>query len=100
MLLAHHRLTGVKINELNEEKYQKVCKVLNHDMTLKDWRTLAGRMDYKNDQVKVFAKQNDPVDALLGHWGTEKGNDVAKLIKLLKGMNRSDVVEILESHQR
>ena len=96
--IGAHRPSGVKIGELNAEIYRQVCAKLNLEVTDKDWRTLAGRMmNYNSDRVKGFAKDDDPTDKLLEHWSTTEGNDVARLIELLRGMNRQDVVKLLES---
>ena len=92
-----HTLSGVKIGKLNAEIYRQLCAKLNDEITDKDWTTLAGRMLYNNEQVKGFAKDKNPADKLLEHWGTTEGNDVACLIELLRGMNRQDVVKLLES---
>ncbi|XP_028410927.1 uncharacterized protein LOC114533581 [Dendronephthya gigantea] len=90
---APHRLSGVKVREMNAEIYLQLCNMLSLEIHNKDWRTLAGRMKYSNQQVKEFANP----DKLLDHWGVKDGNDVARLIDLARGLGRDDIVKLLES---
>ena len=95
--IAPHRLSGLKIGDLNAETHRQLCRKLNIDVSDKDWRTLAGRMKYTTQQVKEFARDANPADKLLDYWSIGEGHDVACLIELVKGMNRNDLVELLES---
>ena len=95
--IAPHRLSGLKIGDLNAETHRQLCRKLNIDVSDKDWRTLAGRMKYTTQQVKEFARDANPADKLLDSWSTGEGHDVASLIELVKAMNRNDLVELLES---
>ncbi|CAB4040424.1 myeloid differentiation primary response 88 isoform X2 [Paramuricea clavata] len=93
---APHRLSGLKIGDLNAGTHQQFCRKLNLDIP-NDWRTLAGDMKYNYEQVQEFAQDANPAKKLLDCWGTGEGHDVASLIKLVKGINRNDLVELLES---
>lgn len=90
-------LSGGEIGELNSEKYEILCRNLNVELISKDWKTLAGRMQYSIDEVKMFAQNSNPTDTLLRAWGTAKRNDISRLIELLRGMQRDDLVKLLES---
>ena len=92
---ARHQLSGVKIGELNAEKYRELCNQLN---SMPGWEVLAGYMSYSNAEVKIFGKDKNPADKLLTSWDVGKENDVAGLIELVRGMKRLDIVELLESH--
>jgi hypothetical protein len=96
--IALRPLSGVKVGELNAEIHRQLCDKLNLRDVTDDWRTLAGRMGYSNDEVRSFAQDNNPADKLLTAWDIrEAQNDVSALIELVRGMNRGDVLELLES---
>lgn len=68
---------------------------------MKDFRYLAGKMNYNYETVRNFALQRNPTVALLHDWfmsHTKNGEakTVSHLIELLKNMKRDDVVEILQ----
>jgi hypothetical protein len=94
--IAPHRLSGLKIGDLNAGTHQQLCRKLNLDIP-NDWRTLAGGMKYNYEQVQEFAGDASPANKLLDCWSTAEGHDVACLIELVKAMNRNDLVELLES---
>ena len=86
----------LKINELNVNVYQDVCRNLNIPNPGRDYETLAGNLGYIAVQVKQFQLKKNPADALLSHWGTKFGNTVNKLIEILKDMENNVVAEKLE----
>ena len=61
-----------------------------------DYKTMAGRMRYSANEVKTFERHGNPSDALLSHWGKQRGNTVIKLIEILKDMGNDAAAEILE----
>ena len=64
-----------------------------------NWKTLARKMNYTAGEVRDFSREKSPADALLQHWKTTSINhDVPALMKLLKEMERNDLVDLLESH--
>ena len=85
-----------KINDLNAEEYEKICNELNIMNCGRDYKTLAGRMRYSVNEVKNFERHENPSDALLSHWGKQRGNTVIKLIEILKDMGNDAAAEILE----
>ncbi|XP_046843878.1 uncharacterized protein LOC124437959 isoform X2 [Xenia sp. Carnegie-2017] len=90
----------LSINQLNYETYRELCSKLNDELYGKDWKTLAGKMNYTAGEGRDFSRELNPADALLQHWKTT-GNehDVPALMKLLKEMGRYDLVDLLESYQ-
>ena len=99
MIFSEGATKTVKTEDLNAEVHRTVCNKLNLSNDGKDWKTLAGRMEYSNEFVKQLQCTNNPAEALLAHWGTKSGNDVTKLIELLLQMERSDITEQLESER-
>ena len=85
------------ISGLNAAVYKTICKELNKPIHDKDYTALAGQLGYTAGELQKFQLQLDPADALLSHWGTKSGNDVNKLIEILKNMERDDLVKILEA---
>ena len=53
-------------------------------------------MRYSANEVKTFEQHRNPSDALLSHWGKQRGNTVIKLIEILKGIGNDAAAEILE----
>ena len=86
----------LKINDLNAEEYEKICNELNIINSGRDYKTMAGRMRYSANEVKTFEQHRNPSDALLSHWGKQRGNTVIKLIEILKDMGNDAAAEILE----
>ena len=62
----------------------------------KDWKTMAGQMGYRIDQVRRFKTKDSPTDALLLDWGTGKDHNSNKLIEILKEIGRYDAIEIVQ----
>ena len=87
----------LRIHHLNTIVYDTICTELNRPIHGRDYKALAGRLGYTAGNVKTFELGVDPADALLSHWGMTPDNDVNKLIKILKKMERDDLVEILEA---
>ena len=56
-------------------------------------------MGYNVSEVKKFERHENSSDALLSHWGKERGNTVIKLIVILKNMGNDAAAEILEKAQ-
>ena len=94
--LALPTFSRVKIGEINADIYRQLCTKLNQPDIDSNWIKLAGRMDYTNDQVKIFEQNKNPADKLLQNWGIHSNHDVASLIELLKQINREDLVQLLE----
>ena len=82
---------------VNSLAYAKLCTELNKPVYGKDYKALSGHMEYTAGFMKTFELEKDPADALLTHWATKCGNNVKKLIGMLKKMERDDLVEMLES---
>ena len=62
----------------------------------KDWKTMAGQMGYRIDQVRRFKTKDSPTDALLLDWGTGKDHNSNKFIEILKEIGRYDAIEIVQ----
>ena len=86
----------LKIEELNINVYQDICRKLNIPIPGRDYKTLAGELHYNTEKVKEFELKENPAGAVLSHWGTKSGNTVDKLIGILKRMGNDMVAEKLE----
>ena len=62
-----------------------------------DCEVLARYMGYSTNQITRFKLSKNPVDAIMFHWGTKRGNELKRLIEILRKMRRHDFVEILEA---
>lgn len=64
-----------------------------------DWRLLASRLGYKNEDIRAWAQQHDPCMALLSEWyATHKASEATKgLMASLQEMNREDALIIVEN---
>ena len=89
-------LESAKIVALNAETYRNVCSKLKPDLPGEGWKTMAVKMGYNFDEVNSFSRNDSPADAVLQHWRRANGNNLSKLIEILKEMGRYDVVEIIE----
>lgn len=79
---------------------EKLGMKLNPRHPMKDFRYLAGKMNYNYESVRNFERQKNPTVFLLGEWwmSCERNGEVktvTHLIELLKDMGRDDAVEIL-----
>ena len=54
-------------------------------------------MGYSTKQIARFKLSKNPVDAILFHWGTQRGNELKRLVEILRKMKRHDFVETLEA---
>ena len=86
----------MKFGDLGVNVYDEICQKLNVPSFRKDYRSLAGKMKYTNEQVQIFELKDNRARALLDHWGTKTGNDVERLLEMLSSMERDDLVGILK----
>jgi hypothetical protein len=64
-----------------------------------DWRLLAQRLDYSNDDIRAWASQHDPCMAVLSEWyATHKTREATyAVLTALQEMNRMDGAAIVEN---
>ena len=64
-----------------------------------DWRLLASRLGYNNDDIRNWATQPDPCLSLLDEWfATHKTRDATfAVLQALQEMNRGDAAMIVEN---
>lgn len=88
------------MSSLSMDVLEKLGMKLNPRHPLKDFRYLAGKMNYTYESVRNFERQKNPTVFLLSEWwmsNAEKGEQktVTNLIEYLQEMSRDDAVEIL-----
>jgi hypothetical protein len=73
-----------------------VSRLLNVESTC-DWRLLATRLGYNNNDIRGWATQHDPTMAVLSEWyATHKTSEATHaVIKALDEMNRPDAVKVI-----
>jgi hypothetical protein len=64
-----------------------------------DWRLLAQRLGYSNDDIRAWASQHDPCMAVLSEWyATHKTREATyAVLTALQEMNRMDGAAIVEN---
>ena len=64
-----------------------------------DWRYLASRLNYKNDDIRNWATQPDPCLSLMDEWfATHKTKEATfAVLTALQEMNREDAAMIVEN---
>ena len=62
-----------------------------------DWKLMAQRLDYSDDDVTSWATHEDPCMGVLTEWfATHKSSEATRAVYIvLKEMNRDDAVEIV-----
>ena len=83
----------------NAPKWSRdLTKLLNPEAD-NDWRLLASRLGYSNDDIRGWATQHDPCMALLSEWyATHKTSEANYgVLNALTEMDRMDGVAIVEN---
>ena len=75
-----------------------MSKLLNPS-TEHDWRLLAGRLGYTNDDIRNWATQADPCMSMFDEWfATNKTREATHaILKHLEEMDRMDAFLIVEN---
>ena len=69
---------------------------LNVKNFTRDYKTLAGKMEFTVKKIKQLELKGNPTDALLTFWRTKSGNTVNKLIEILKAIENDQVAKTVE----
>ena len=85
------------IYDLPPNVYERTCMKLNVPTPDGVCEVLAQYMGYSTNQIARFKLSKNPADAILFHWGTQRGNELKRLVEILRKMKRHDFVEILEA---
>lgn len=83
----------------NAPKWSRdVTKLLNPESE-HDWRLLASRLGYSNDDIRAWATQSDPCMTLLSEWYATHNTKEATsgVLNVLQEMNRLDAASIVEN---
>ena len=88
------------VRYLRMDVLEELSFKLNPRHNMKDFRYLAGLMNYNYGMVKNLERQKNPTTYLLSEWDMShaangEAKTVGDLIELLKQMKRDDAVEIL-----
>lgn len=80
---------------------EELSRKLNPRHNTKDFRYLAGLMNYNYEMVKNLEREKNPTAFLVSEWAMShasrgEAKTVGDLLELLKQMRRDDAVEILE----
>ncbi|XP_060592919.1 uncharacterized protein LOC132747533 [Ruditapes philippinarum] len=97
--------TKVKVEEIdnktmtNAPKWSRDLTKLLNPKAENDWRLLAKRLQYSNDDIRAWAQQHDPCMALLSEWyATHKTSEANfAILNNLQEMNRLDGAIIVEN---
>ena len=83
----------------NAPKWSRDLTKLMNPSAKNDWRLLASRLGYSNDDIRGWATQHDPCMALLNEWyATHKTSEASYgVLTALTEMNRMDGVVIVEN---
>ena len=83
----------------NAPKWSRDLTKLMNPEAETDWRLLASRLGYTNDDIRGWATQHDPCMALLSEWyATHKTSEASYgVLNALTEMNRMDAAAIVEN---
>ena len=88
---------GLKVRDLNYRYIERLSTLLNPE-TEKNWKSLAGLMNYNVDFVANLELQpQHATSRLLQDWGVSNDATVYKLYCFLKQLGRDDAAEVLTS---
>ncbi|XP_069501895.1 tumor necrosis factor receptor superfamily member 16-like [Ambystoma mexicanum] len=77
-----------------QEEVERLLGDLSHG---KDWQRLAILLGFEEDSIDAIGRGEHPVHTLLSSWSTKEGATLEVLCAALVNMQRSDVVESLNS---
>ena len=84
-----------RVQDMSYQAHETIYKLLRPDVPGRDWKTLADRLNYSNEDINYFACERQPVVSLIRHW--EKRNaTINELLSHLEKMERQDLVEDLQ----
>ena len=84
-----------RVRDMSYPAHETIYKLLRPDVPGRDWKTLADRLNYSNEDINYFACERRPVKALIENW--EKSNaTINELLSHLEKMERQDLVEDLQ----
>lgn len=83
----------------NVPKWAKDLTKIMNPQSENDWRLLAQRLGYSNDEIQAWASKNDPCLAVLSQWYATHKTRAANLAVLmaLQEMDRLDGAVIVEN---
>ena len=83
----------------NAPKWSRDLTKLMNPEAEADWRLLASRLGYSNDDIRAWASQHDPCMALLSEWYATHRTSEANygVLTALVEMNRMDGAAIVEN---
>ena len=87
----------LEIDDLTANVYRRICAELNAAAPGKDYVALATKMKYSIGKLKKLQKSKNPTDSLLTDWRNKSGNNVNKLIKMLRKISRNDLAALLQN---
>ncbi|XP_076104784.1 uncharacterized protein LOC143073258 isoform X2 [Mytilus galloprovincialis] len=97
--------TKIKVEEVdmktmtNAPRWSRDLTKIMNPQTEHDWRLLAQRLGYGNDDIRAWASQHDPCMAVLSEWyATHKTREANyAVLTALQEMNRMDGAAIVEN---
>ncbi|XP_052101979.1 uncharacterized protein LOC127735734 [Mytilus californianus] len=97
--------TKIKVEEVdmktmtNAPRWSRDLTKLMNPSAEHDWRLLAQRLGYSNDDIRAWASQHDPCMAVLSEWyATHKTREANyAVLTALQEMNRMDGAAIVEN---
>ena len=83
----------------NAPKWSRDLSRIMNATAKNDWRLLASRLGYSNDDIRGWATQHDPCMALLSEWySTHKTSEASSgVLNALTEMNKTDGAAIVEN---
>ena len=95
------------VKDIDYETRQKICEKLDIGMILgNDCRGLAVKIGMSYKQVRIFWKGKgegkvlSPTDEVLQTWQGRKDSTVRRLVEVVRGLERDDVVEVIMKRYR
>ena len=86
------------VRDLHRPTRQRLCHKLKVPRLLGgDFKTLAGLVEMPNDEIHYIATRDNPAEEVMTWWDPKPDATVTQLRQFLTNMERSDLVDILDS---
>lgn len=85
-----------RFNDVSAKTRFQICTKLNIKIEFGgDFKTLAAELKMSSDAINTISERTNPAEEILKWWEPKKEATVKNLLKILKTIERDDVIDIL-----